>query len=77
MDQDGTSETVRVLTPVVRMIPVSAWLVDLFQISVMNIQKSIASKDGYRKDLSKGFSRADGALGDSCWAVHGVCSFLE
>ena len=31
MDQDWASETVRVLTPVVRMIPVSARLVNLFR----------------------------------------------
>ena len=34
MDQDWAPETVRILTPVVRVIPVSARLVDLFHVSV-------------------------------------------
>lgn len=35
MNQDRAPETVRVLAPIVRMIPVSAWLVYLFPMSAL------------------------------------------
>ena len=37
MDQDWTSKTVRVLTPIVRMVPIGARLVDLFLTSALNL----------------------------------------
>lgn len=37
MNQDRTSETIRVLSPVVRMIPVSARLVYLFRVSALTV----------------------------------------
>lgn len=37
MNQDWTSETIRVLAPVVRMIPVSARLVYLFRMLALTL----------------------------------------
>ena len=39
MDQDRASETVGILTPIVGMIPVSAWLIDLFPTSASESSK--------------------------------------
>lgn len=77
MDQQWSAEPIRVLTGVVRMVPVCSWLIDLFSDIIFEYSKDGDKQQSYLEDLSKSFSWADLTLGYPGWAIHGVSSVLE